>query len=170
MTLLFPDGSRRQTRFNVMGVAKPVFSGSELNRTGHTVIFAPEYAKITREGRSLSLVPDNGVFYLPAKLEPSMRTRSIFAKTRAEAMEQEVESQLSSSSSSSSSSSTQPAKSAVMDNEKVAKAPALRRKRAQGGLRRCARRGHGAYLRLDAARKRLAHQDARTLARRERHG
>ena len=74
VTFLFPDGSKGQTRFNVMGVAISVLSVSELNRTGHTVTLAPEYATITRAGRSLNLVPHNGVFYLPAKLEPSVRT------------------------------------------------------------------------------------------------
>ena len=51
-----------------MGVAKPILSVSELNRTGHTVVFAPEFASITRGPRTLPLVSDNGVFYLGATL------------------------------------------------------------------------------------------------------
>ena len=46
VSFLFPGGIRGRTRFNVMGVAKPVLSVSELNRTGHAVTFAPDYARL----------------------------------------------------------------------------------------------------------------------------
>ena len=51
-----------------VSVNKAAISVSELNRTGHTVVFSPEEAKIIGATRTLHLRRDNGVFYLDARI------------------------------------------------------------------------------------------------------